>query len=677
MAGAGCLICFDPLQGQLLAILSADNRLRLWDVVSGTVRQQYVEAQHLSKHFSAIAWHRPSSASAGKRRRSSSTDSAAPLGVIALGSEAGGVSIWDLQRGVQTTLTDGNARAPISCMAFSSDGSKLYTASSTDKDVVEWSVESSKILRKLKGLSHGAAQLAMHPSGESIAVAGSTIKLMGLAKGKSRGKLSIGQGASITDMVFTADGRYLLCCARGSRFITVLSCTDDGRVVGTPVASLPLPDLLKHVDAHCQAGQHGAHDILTILAVGLEGGAQVMRLHVTPGVQDAGNSGGAPANAEICKVIVPPQGRQQSPNCIRACLMPRDSRRAPTQVMVAHGRPAAPVLEMVDIVDDESKLKPTVQLERVGAAKGSKAGPGSAALTASSGTSAPVTVVGGAHLVAPGEAGMKGTEHDALAAATAVQAGSSEQTTTKKAKRSKSASAGDALAAAAGDRDAMEQQLQALSMAFDNARNPDDGTGSITKGLRNAAEKSRAVLKQLLQALHAKDEDLLQRCLSVTDPEIVDGVVNRLPRKRVQPLYRLLVEQFEATPARGTSYSVWVHSMLSHHMSHIGGIQGMESAPKSKPPRTGLIELLQRAVDQRLPRLEKLLAVTGRLDLVLSHVPATPAANAAASANSGSDGESDNAGRETGEVSGQRDTDAEEDAQGTESEASEAGSDAE
>ncbi|KAG5175110.1 WD40-repeat-containing domain protein [Tribonema minus] len=150
MAGTGCLICFDPLQGQLLAILSADNRLRLWDVVSGTVRQQYVEAQHLSKHFSAIAWHRPSSASAGKRRRSSSTDSAAPLGVIALGSEAGGVSIWDLQLGVQTTLTDGNARSPISCMAFSSDGSKLYTASSTDKDVVEWSMESSKILRKLK-----------------------------------------------------------------------------------------------------------------------------------------------------------------------------------------------------------------------------------------------------------------------------------------------------------------------------------------------------------------------------------------------------------------------------------------------------------------------------------------------------------------------------------------------
>ncbi|KAG5175109.1 hypothetical protein JKP88DRAFT_351669 [Tribonema minus] len=218
-------------------------------------------------------------------------------------------------------------------------------------------------------------------------------------------------------------------------------------------------------------------------------------------------------------------------------------------------------------------------------------------------------------------------------------------------------------------------------MAFDNARNPDDASGGITKGLPSAAEKLRAVLKQLLQALHAKDEDLLQRCLSVTDPEIVDGVINRLPRKRVQPLYRLLVEQFEATPARGTSYSVWVHSMLSHHMSHIGGIQGMESAPKSKPPRSGLIELLQKAVDQRLPRLEKLLAVTGRLDLVLSHVPATPAANAAASANSGSDSgggsESDDVGRETGEVSGQGDTDAEEDAQDTESEASEAGSDAE
>jgi U3 small nucleolar RNA-associated protein 5 len=91
------LSCFDPLQGQLYAEVSSDSRLRLWDAASGELRQQYAEVQHLSKHFTAIAWHRPGTASAGKKRSSAGSEKAPGLGLIALGTHEGTISVWDLQ----------------------------------------------------------------------------------------------------------------------------------------------------------------------------------------------------------------------------------------------------------------------------------------------------------------------------------------------------------------------------------------------------------------------------------------------------------------------------------------------------------------------------------------------------------------------------------------------------
>ncbi|KAG5183263.1 WD40-repeat-containing domain protein [Tribonema minus] len=140
-------------KGQLLAVVNSSSRFKLWDVTTGTARQQYVDAKHAARAVSAIAWHRPQppAASQSKKRSSSGAQKASSLGLLALGSDDGAVTVWDLQRGVvRTVLSDPSAAAAVSCLAFSLDGTQLYSGSKDDKKVVEWGLEAGEVLRKLK-----------------------------------------------------------------------------------------------------------------------------------------------------------------------------------------------------------------------------------------------------------------------------------------------------------------------------------------------------------------------------------------------------------------------------------------------------------------------------------------------------------------------------------------------
>lgn len=95
---ASALSCFDPLQGQLLAVVTADSRVRVWDTATGTVRQQYVDPKQAQHKFASVAWHRQQvPATQSKKRSSSGAQKASSLGLLALGSEEGSITIWDLQ----------------------------------------------------------------------------------------------------------------------------------------------------------------------------------------------------------------------------------------------------------------------------------------------------------------------------------------------------------------------------------------------------------------------------------------------------------------------------------------------------------------------------------------------------------------------------------------------------
>ena len=53
-AGARVLSSFDA-EGDALAVLSADGRLKLWDAATGKQRQQYTEPDHLVQSYTSLA----------------------------------------------------------------------------------------------------------------------------------------------------------------------------------------------------------------------------------------------------------------------------------------------------------------------------------------------------------------------------------------------------------------------------------------------------------------------------------------------------------------------------------------------------------------------------------------------------------------------------------------------
>lgn len=42
---------------ECFALVSQDNRLKVWDTVSGSLRQEYFDQNHLSYRTTCIAWH--------------------------------------------------------------------------------------------------------------------------------------------------------------------------------------------------------------------------------------------------------------------------------------------------------------------------------------------------------------------------------------------------------------------------------------------------------------------------------------------------------------------------------------------------------------------------------------------------------------------------------------------
>jgi WD40 repeat protein len=135
---AGVLSAFNSLHRPVAFVtVSSDNRLKLWDIVSGKLRQQYTEPNHLAAEYTAVAFGGGSEHNAG-------------LGVVALGTKQGGIVVWDLTSDAIVHRLGGGAgkghALAITALAFNSDCTVLYSASE-DKNVSEWNIKSGQLIR--------------------------------------------------------------------------------------------------------------------------------------------------------------------------------------------------------------------------------------------------------------------------------------------------------------------------------------------------------------------------------------------------------------------------------------------------------------------------------------------------------------------------------------------------
>eukprot|EP00124_Ichthyophonus_hoferi_P001977 Ihof_evm9s120 gene=Ihof_evmTU9s120 len=148
----------------------------------------------------------------------------------------------------------------------------------------------------------------------------------------------------------------------------------------------------------------------------------------------------------------------------------------------------------------------------------------------------------------------------------------------------------------------LEERLQQMAAATGNI--------DLSEGDEEKVPKADSLARLLAQALHSGDNQLLEEVLGNSTEQVIKNTVKRLPAPHVIPFLKCLIEKFQARPNRGLQLVPWMKYTILTHTSYLVTVPNL--------PETvgGLYQL----VDGRLAVFSKLLALNGRLDLLLSQV---------------------------------------------------------
>ena len=133
----------------------------------------------------------------------------------------------------------------------------------------------------------------------------------------------------------------------------------------------------------------------------------------------------------------------------------------------------------------------------------------------------------------------------------------------------------------------------------------------------------------LTQALGSSDGALLERVLSVSQASVVSNTCNLLSPQLALSFLAACVARLQAKPVRGAHLARWIRALLVAHAAHFA----------NSPLAGTLLASLYGILDTRLALYRPLLALSGRLDLVL----AAHARGKATSQANGEDGDDDGA----------------------------------
>ncbi|EGO01794.1 hypothetical protein SERLA73DRAFT_120441 [Serpula lacrymans var. lacrymans S7.3] len=135
---------------------------------------------------------------------------------------------------------------------------------------------------------------------------------------------------------------------------------------------------------------------------------------------------------------------------------------------------------------------------------------------------------------------------------------------------------------------------------------------------------ANSLTRTLIQALHSSDSRLLETCLAHSDPTLIRNTVRRLPSQLAVPLLSVCVERLGrgsraanmkgggggASSQRGMGLITWVKAVLVVHSGYL----------MTLPDLVVRLSGLHATLTSRLALQDSLLALNGRLDMVLSQI---------------------------------------------------------
>jgi len=228
------LCSFDPL-ANLFASITSDNRIKIWNAISGNLEKELTDPKHLSVKYCCISWPAEKVNTTPKKK-------AIFQNSLALGTEKGTVVVWNLKKGeISHTFDekkDGHS-AKVNDITFSSSGI-LFTCAE-DGFFCQWDIQSGELLWKSKKKSESVKKLCINSNCTTLATASSFITVWDLSSKKVLKKFTA-HSAPFTSISYSADDKYLITSS-SDRFMYIWNCSDADSTASIQVLtcdSIPL-----------------------------------------------------------------------------------------------------------------------------------------------------------------------------------------------------------------------------------------------------------------------------------------------------------------------------------------------------------------------------------------------------------------------------------------------------
>ncbi len=194
---------FTP-DGRVLATLSVDNQVRLWNITDGTLLRKLGNSSRTTAHGMAFTadgsilmiglWHtiqwwriedgmllQTLEIGTDMQNIAFSPDRA----ILATGFSGGALELWDINKDLLLHKLKGHTYS-VTSVAFSPDG-KVLASGSADETVRLWRVSDGKLLYTLRGHTQSVGSLAFSPEGTVLASAGGdrTVRLWNVQEGNT------------------------------------------------------------------------------------------------------------------------------------------------------------------------------------------------------------------------------------------------------------------------------------------------------------------------------------------------------------------------------------------------------------------------------------------------------------------------------------------------------------
>ncbi|KAF9286432.1 WD repeat-containing protein 43 [Mortierella alpina] len=572
---------FSPEGGHNYCIVTpgADHyRLRIFDTATGNIKNDYEEKEGDGK-WSCVRWgaitETGANGAAKKKRRSSLGGGNSP--VLALGHTNGHISIYSLTHGRVIHELSGSHTGKVNDFCFSKNGTRGFSAGE-DGLICEWDIVQGAEMSKFNADTKAVKKIQLSHQENMILTAGHSMKLWDL-ESREPIKSFTGHASAITNVVFSANDKFVVSTAEQDRFINLWDCTADNMQEGN-ITALTLDNTVSHVDISSNNA---------VLAISEEGTAGLWQ-----NAQSASGTSSSSAKANKKK-------RYTTRAC--DCLVKVESSRGDRsvipllggvftsqgQMILARGSTIKPVFEKVDFQNEDGSLKEKELVmtrapvtgflmdESAQAASNLKA-------TKKAYDESAVTVVGTSDFALP-TPGMNDRED-----------GESDE---------------EVRDAAELEGRTMEEKLQDLAVE-ESATNSTGKKSKQATGNKNKypTPKANSLQQMLIQALHSNDLQLLEACLTFNNVEVIRNTVRRLPTAYVVPFLTQVIHKFQQKPNRGEALLEWIKAVLLIHTAYLMTV----------PDLIKKLSNFYQTLDSRVSVFQKLLNLHGRLDLVMSQI---------------------------------------------------------